>query len=66
MDGFKEDAAQHGTSLATLVPMLVDEGAEASHGGGQILVQLEVCRDLDCHLISLQGHKKTGQQQFAD
>ncbi len=53
VDGLKEDAAQHGASLAALVPMLVDEGAEAGHGGCQVLVQVEVCRDLDCHLVSL-------------
>lgn len=58
MNGLKEDAAQHGTSLAALVSMLVDEGAEASHGGSQVLIQLEVCRDLDSHLISLQDHNK--------
>ncbi len=53
VDGLKEDAAQHGASLAALVPMLVDEGGEAGHGGRQVLVQVEVCRDLDCHLVSL-------------
>ena len=54
VDGLKEDAAQHGASLAALVPMLVDEGAEAGHGGRQVLVQVEVGRNLDCHLVSLQ------------
>ncbi len=53
MDGLKEDAAQHGASLAALIPMLVDEGGEAGHGGCQVLVQVEVCRDLDSHLVSL-------------
>ena len=55
MDGLEEDAAQHGTSLTALIPMLVDEGAEVGHGGAQVLVQLEICRDLHCHLISLQN-----------
>ena len=53
MNGLKEDAAQHGASLAALIPVLVDEGAEAGHGGCQVLVQVEVCRDLDGHLVSL-------------
>jgi hypothetical protein len=53
MNGLEEDAAQHGASLAALVPMLVDEGGEAGHGGRQVLVQVEVCWDLDGHLVSL-------------
>ena len=53
MDGLKEDAAQHGASLAALVAMLVDEGGETGHGGCQVLIQVEVCRDLDSHLVSL-------------
>ena len=56
MDGFEEDAAQHGTSLAALLAMLVDEGAELRHDSGQILLQLEVCWDLDRHLVSLHEH----------
>lgn len=56
MDGFKEDAAQHGTSLAALLAMLVDEGAELRHDSGQILLQLEVCWDFDSHLVSLHKH----------
>ena len=53
VNGLKEDAAQHGASLAALVPMLVDEGAEAGHGSSQVLVQVEVGWDFDCHLVSL-------------
>ena len=54
MDGFKEDAAQHGAGLAALIPVLVDESAELAHSGAQILIQLEICWDLDCHLVCLQ------------
>ena len=54
MDGLEEDAAQHGTSFAALIAMLIDKGAEASHCGAEILIQLEICWDLHCHLISLQ------------
>lgn len=53
MDGLEEDAAQHGTCLAALISVLVDESTETSHGAAQVLLQLEVCWDLDCHLISL-------------
>lgn len=53
VDGLEEDAAQHGTGLAALIAMLVDEGAEVGHDACQVLLQLEVCRDLDSHLISL-------------
>ena len=53
MDAFEEDAAQHGAGLAALVSVLIDEGAEARHGGTQVLVQMEVSRYLDCHLVSL-------------
>ena len=38
MDGLKEDTAQHGTSFAALIAVLVDKGAEASHGGAEILI----------------------------
>ena len=58
MDGLEEDAAKHGTRFAALVAMLVDEGAEPGHGGTQILIHLEVCWDLDCHLISLKIHRE--------
>lgn len=54
MDGLEEDAAQHGPSLAALIAVLVDEGAEVSHSGTQVLIQLEVCWNLHCYLISLQ------------
>ena len=57
MDGLEEDAAQHGTSFAALIAVLIDEGAEVSHGGAKILIQLEICWDLHCHLISLQTHR---------
>ena len=53
VDGLEENAAQHGASLAALIPMLVDEGGEAGHGGCQVLIQVEVCWDLDGHLVSL-------------
>ncbi len=53
MDGLEEDAAQHGASLAALIAMLIDEGGEAGHGGRQVLIQMEVCWDLDSHLVSL-------------
>jgi len=53
VNGLKEDAAQHGASFAALVTMLIDEGAEAGHGSSQVLVQVEVGWDFDCHLVSL-------------
>ena len=59
MDGLEEDAAQHGTGFAALIAMLVDEGAEASHGRAEILIQLKICWDLHRHLISLQTHNHT-------
>ena len=57
VNGLKKDAAQHGTSLAALISVLVDEGAQLAHGHTQILIQLEVCWNLDCHLVSLHSDK---------
>jgi hypothetical protein len=44
MDGLEENAAQHGTSFGTLIPVFVDSGAQGVDEVGAPLLHGEVSR----------------------